>query len=216
MDFLYPHAKILIFAKSPLPGKAKTRLIPALGEKGAALLAEKLIVHTVQTVTEKALCPVELWCTPSMEHRLFRSIEQAYSIACRLQQGEDLGERMKHAITASLTEAQAVIVIGTDCPVMDVEYLQQALDTLTQEQALVISPAEDGGYALLGMRDAVVDIFNNISWGSARVMEQTRDKLMVLQQDWYELPGVWDIDIAEDVQRAQKQGLLEGFDISAD
>ncbi|MCW9023404.1 MAG: TIGR04282 family arsenosugar biosynthesis glycosyltransferase [Gammaproteobacteria bacterium] len=208
MSFLFPQSKILVFAKAPVAGKAKTRLVPELGEAGAAELAEKLIVHTIEKTMSRELCLVELWCSPDAEHGLFKLLAEKYSMPLKVQQGSDLGQRMAYAIKAALIDSESVILIGTDCPAMTSETLQYALAELNEKQEIVITPAEDGGYTLIGMNKPQSEIFDRVKWGSADVMSQTRNNLQQLQLAWYELPTSWDIDTPADLHRAQQQGLL--------
>jgi rSAM/selenodomain-associated transferase 1 len=208
MPFLFPQSKILIFAKAPVAGQAKTRLIPELGETGAAELAKELILHTIIKTMTRELCSVELWCTPDTEHSLFKQLEKKYPLQLKVQQGSDLGQRMANAIKSALSDSNSAILIGTDCPVMTSEYLQHALQELNKQQPIVFTPAEDGGYTLVGMTKPYPEVFKGVNWGSAEVMSQTRDNLKQLQLTWSELPTLWDVDNPADLQRAQKLGLL--------
>ncbi|HDK37815.1 MAG TPA: DUF2064 domain-containing protein, partial [Thiolapillus brandeum] len=110
--------KILVFAKAPIPGQAKTRLIPALGEEGAARLHSKLVLHTLNSLHDIEY-PVELWCTPDITHELFKTCAASFDIGLKRQQGKDLGVRMYEAFQATLTDTPWAILIGTDCPDLD-------------------------------------------------------------------------------------------------
>ena len=201
MDYLFPNSRILIFAKAPVAGLAKTRLIPALSEAGAADLAEKLIHQIVKNISESMLCPVSLYCTPDTNHPVFKKMQQQYAVELHLQTGADLGIRMANALTESCKNAKSVIIIGTDCPVMNKEYLTEAFAILRDDNEIVFGPAEDGGYVLVGMNNMHDKVFQGIDWGTEKVMQQTR---MVMQENnylWTELATLWDVDRPEDLQR---------------
>ena len=116
---------------------------------------------------------------------------------------------MAHAAHDALTRARCVVLLGADCPAVDAEYLNSALLLLTQGESIVVGPAEDGGYVLLGLRDVPPEIFSGVSWGSAQVMEQTRDRLRRAGRHWRELPTSWDVDRPEDLHRLKD--LLPGW-----
>ena len=92
---------IAIFARAPVPGQCKTRLIPRLGAEGAAALQELFIARALETTIAAALGPVELWCAPDNDHAFFRACADKYSVALQDQSGDDLGARMHHAFTQS-------------------------------------------------------------------------------------------------------------------
>jgi len=198
----FPNARILIFAKAPLPGGCKTRLIPALGRDGAAALAERLLCGTIERIGGAGLAPAELWCAPDVEHPLFQRLAIGFDLRLEIQRGDDLGVRMQHATALALERAERVVLIGTDCPDLGPEYLRQALDSLS-EHAVALGPADDGGYVLLGLsRDArrvLPRLFEEVPWGSDRVAEITRQRLEASLLRWTELPSLMDIDRPEDL-----------------
>ena len=203
MLWRYPDARILIFSKAPLPGKAKTRLIPQLGEQGAAELSAALTRHVGQVAVEAQLCPVQLWCQPDCHHVLFHELHQAYGLELKQQRGHDLGERMAYAFVDSLSASQSVVLIGSDCPAITADYLGQALQTLVNGSACVLGPADDGGYVLVGQSDLNTGMFNNVNWGTPDVWQQTCQRLRVAGLSWSELPTLWDVDRSEDIARAR-------------
>src|SRR3989344_6042489 len=107
---------LIIFAKAPIPGETKTRLIPRIGSQGAVELHQHLVLHTLKTATQARLCPIELWCTPSPDHPFFQDCAQKFDVTLHTQQGIDLGQRMAHAIDTVLRYKRYVILIGSDCP----------------------------------------------------------------------------------------------------
>ena len=199
MTYRFPSARILVFARAPEPGRVKTRLLPDLSEAAAAELHQRLTRRTVQMALASQLAPVDLYCTPDTQHSFFREMAEA-GARLQVQTGRDLGERMQQAFAAVLAESDRVLLIGTDCPVMTAHYLQQALEALEQTQ-VVVGPAEDGGYVLLGLRQVVSSLFTGIDWGTERVMAQTREALGRAGIRWRELETLWDIDLYQDLQR---------------
>ncbi len=195
MNWRHPDTLIQIFARAPEPGKVKTRLIPALGERGAAELQLRLLRRTVAMAAASRLAPVQLWCASSVDHPVF--VETG--LPRQRQRGADLGARMAHALAVGLRTAQRVVLIGSDCPVMDVAYLHAAIEALSDREA-VLGPAEDGGYVLIGLRRRA-DLFTGVDWGSERVLAQTRERLAAAGLGWQELATLWDVDRPADLMR---------------
>lgn len=190
---------IAILAKAPIPGLTKTRLIPYLGADGAATLQDWLLRRTVATALDSNLGPVTLWCAPDTAHPAFVDLAVGGRIALRQQREGNLGERMHQALAESPMTG-GTLVIGTDCPALGPAHLQAAAAALAAYQAVVI-PAEDGGYVLIGMRQPSRRVFAGINWGSAKVMTQTRERLLETGWQWSELPSLWDVDREEDFER---------------
>lgn len=178
---------IIVFARAPAPGQAKTRLIPRLGEWRAARLHRWMIERAVATAQSAG--PVELHGT--RRHSFFRRLKVRF----RLQRGRDLGERMHRALVRARGPA---LLIGSDCPALTAQDLRQALRALRAGNEAVLAPAEDGGYALIGVRHAR-DLFAGVDWGSSRVYEQTVKKLE--GRRWRALRTLWDVDRPADLER---------------
>ena len=195
----YPDTRILVFAKAPVPGYAKTRLIPALGELNAARLQRELTARTLDITTRAGLCPVELWCAPECEDEFFTYCRTNYNISLYLQQGEDLGQRMAQALASALSRSLHALIIGTDNLDLTVSYLREAIRTLVGNKDVVIGPAADGGYVLIGANRLVPELFSNIRWSSDQVMDITRRRLEQLAIAWHELGVCHDIDRPEDL-----------------
>lgn len=189
----------LIFAKAPAPGLAKTRLIPALGAKGAADLAAQLLHRTVRAAREAEVGPVELCTTPATEHSLWRGIELPSELIVSEQSDGDLGARMAKACLRILNNAPAVLLMGTDCVEMSPELLKEAAAALQHHDA-VLYPTNDGGYALLGLKHLAPNIFSDIPWSTSRVAALTQARIR--QNDWTLYLGktLQDIDQPEDLQ----------------
>lgn len=194
---------VAILARAPVPGLAKTRLIPALGDEGAARLQSWLIRHTVAKALDAGVGPVSVWCAGDLQHPAFNCYDKRDRIDMRTQPEGDLGWRMLSAIRES-AGPRGVVVIGTDCPALTPAHLRQAAERLQHRDA-VIFPAEDGGYVLIGMRKPILptleQVFEQIDWGSDRVMAQTRERLRMSGCAWDESTTLWDVDRPEDLPR---------------
>ena len=194
----YPDSRLLVFTKAPEAGKVKTRLAATLGTHAAARLYAGMVHDCLEKSVSADLCPVEIWCSPSPEHAFFRRCKERYR--CHLyQQGTgDLGQRMSHAIRSALQHAEHVVLIGADCPALAPADLDEAFNALQQGIDVVLGPAEDGGYYLIGMRDQQPSLFESIPWSTDNVLAVTETRLRQQGLDWHTLPVRRDIDTAED------------------
>ncbi len=195
--------RIAILAKAPLAGFAKTRLIPALGERGAARLQRAFIVRTVHMAQQANLGGgVRLWCTPGAGQRFFRALQRATGVQCSDQPAGDLGQRMVASIAAA---PGPVLLVGTDCPALGMQHLRAAAAALQGGAATgagaVFIPAEDGGYVLVGLRQPQPGLFHGIDWSTERVMAQTRQRAKALGVALCELAPLWDVDTPHDLAR---------------
>lgn len=197
----YPNGRILIFAKAPVPGYAKTRLIPVLGAQGAAELHARLIHRTVAVAVESRLAPVELWICGDTGLDFFESFRTSVDSRIHMQTGADLGARMGHAVGQALQDAAFAVLIGTDCPVLDAAYLERACAALADGRDMVLGPAVDGGYVLIGLGRPEPAIFENVAWGTSAVLAQTREQVRSLGLACTELPVLWDVDEPGDLAR---------------
>lgn len=191
--------RILVFAKAPIPGLVKSRLIPALGAEGAADLHRALTRQTLETAAQ-AGAAVELWCYPDTTHPFFQDCAQRFALTLHVQQGDGLGRRMLHAARHSLDHGAYPILIGTDCPSLTASDLREALAALAQGADAVLGPAADGGYYLLGLKQAARTLFTDMPWGTAQVLAETRQRLQHLAWHWHELPTKRDIDEPDDLR----------------
>lgn len=206
----FPRARIMVFAKAPLTGQVKTRLIPHLGVRGARALHEQLARYCIANAVQAKLCPVQLWCSPDREHPFFADCRSEFKIPLSSQEGQDLGERMAHAFEQILQECSYALVIGTDCPALTSADLREALCALQGGMDAVVGPAKDGGYVLLGLRRLARGLFEDIAWGEVTVLDTTRERMEGLQWRWHELAVRWDVDRPEDVERLMREDLLQG------
>lgn len=204
----YPNGRLVVMAKAPIAGLAKTRLIPALGADGAATLQRYFVERQIVEALSADLSPLELWCAGDYRHSFFLECQQHFGVALRCQQGQDLGDRLQHALESALHDAEFAIVIGCDIPELNAAVLSKACEAMQQGADAVIAPVEDGGYALLGLRHAEPHLFSQIEWGSDKVMAQTRERLERLDWHWHELPELWDLDRPEDLPRLMRLDTL--------
>jgi rSAM/selenodomain-associated transferase 1 len=193
-----------MFAKAPVPGAVKTRLIPAIGKHNATVLHAAMVTHSVALAAQNANHHVQLWCTPDTTHSLFIRLRKNYPLTLHVQKGQDLGQRMQYAFEQTLKEFDAALIVGTDCPTITVELLDQALQALYKDKDAVIAPAVDGGYVLLGLKKVYVELFTRIAWGTDQVFAQTQQRLNRLPLTWQLLDTQWDVDRSEDLQRLAK------------
>lgn len=180
---------IIVFARAPVLGRAKTRLTPRLGEWRAARLHESLTLHALRTA-RLADEVVELHGT--RRHGFFKRL----GVPFRVQRGKDLGERMHYALSRAKRPA---ILIGTDCPILTPADLRRAARWLRGGYDAVLAPAEDGGYALVGLRHPRREFFEGIQWGGPSVYSDTVKRLAGYR--WRALRQVWDLDRPEDLER---------------
>jgi uncharacterized protein len=191
--------RVIVFAKAPVPGSAKTRLIPALGAAGAARFHARLVERALGTACAASLGPVELCCAPNRSHPFFAECAARFGVALTDQGAGDLGERMHRALAAGLP----AVLIGADCPAMTPDYLRQAADALSAGQDVALGPAEDGGYVLIAANRIRPDAFARIGWGGPDVMEEQRARLRAIGWLWTELAPLWDVDRPEDLERTR-------------
>ena len=205
---------LIVFTRYPEVNRTKTRLIPLLGAEGAANLQRQMTEHTISQVAQLSASTIV-----SSEVRFAGGnlqLMQTWLGANLLYtpQGEgDLGERMMRSLNESFDSgAKKVIIIGTDCPDIDSELLQTAFERLN-EFDLVLGPAIDGGYYLIGLRRFAPELFSNIDWGTSQVFQQTIDIAQILKLSSFYLPPLADIDRPEDLkiwEEARKRGKGKG------
>jgi uncharacterized protein len=201
---------VLVFARAARPGAVKTRLIPRLGEEGAAALQVKLVRRTLDTLRAASLKNVQLYCTPGTDDPFFWFCSGHYGVTLHEQAAGDLGERMLVALENALASHATALLVGTDCPALTARHLRLAERALREGDDAVFVPCEDGGYALVGLKHADGKLFEGIAWGGDRVMAETRSRVELLGWRWRELETLWDVDRPEDYDRLVRSGLLDG------
>ena len=209
--FQYPDTLIIIFAREPVQGQVKTRLIPSLGEEKATELYRRLLMGTLTRYSvdnsssahsnqiSTGLAPVSLCLTPESRVEYFQQLSctDSFNISC--QKGNELGARMYNALLEALETYDRAILIGTDCPFFTVRDAAQAIEVLN-EFDMVFAPANDGGYVMVGASRLTRACFTDIDWGTEQVMSQTRERLRNAQLSWFELPQQVDIDTENDLK----------------
>ena len=186
---------LLIFAKNPEAGKVKTRLAATIGTKAALDVYKQLVEHTISVTN----------CLP-VDKMVFYSDfvfgEDAWNTEHYLKQvqnGKDLGERMNNAFDSAFKNGyDRIVIIGTDCPELNAEIIMNAFACLDKYD-VVIGPAEDGGYYLLGLKQLCSEIFENIHWSTSTVFDETTRKCAALQLTYGLLPLLKDNDVENDL-----------------
>ena len=197
--FRYPAARIMLFAREPKLGAVKTRLAAHIGAEAALRLYRAMLRRVVETIEQSALAEFQLWAASDGEHEEFLCLCDFRDI--RLQEGEDIGSRMRHAAAAELAQegVECVLIIGADCPALTADYLEQALEALAAGIDLVLGPARDGGYVLIGLRRSPAELFRAVDWGGSQVLPQTLARARELGLSHQLLEPSWDVDDVDDL-----------------
>lgn len=203
-----PETALVVFARAPEPGRVKTRLVPLLGEKGAARLHARLVERTLKTGTASGIGTIYLYCSPRIRSSFFGKMQNRFGVRLCSQGRGNLGDRMYRAFKRALRGHPSVVLIGSDCPALEPADLRAAVRALRAGADAVLVPAEDGGYPLIGLRRVSRRLFDGVAWGSPQVLAQTRRRLKALRWRWRELRTVWDVDRPEDVLRLTRSRLL--------
>ncbi|MBS0170816.1 MAG: TIGR04282 family arsenosugar biosynthesis glycosyltransferase [Nitrospira sp.] len=197
---------LVIFAKAPIPGLVKTRLSPALTEDEAATLHGSFVLDTLER-TKAAVTKFKLSvdrylaCAPSSTHAFFKIMEARHGVRLMDQEGDDLGMRMRQAFDTLCGRGYGqVCLVGTDVPSLPLTHYRDALESLTRHD-LVLGPAQDGGYYLIGMKSPHPRLFENIPWSTDQVLALTQQKAKADGLHVGLLP-VWnDVDTVNDLHR---------------
>ena len=206
-----------VFAKAPVPGSVKTRLIPPLDAVGAADLHRALVERTLTLATgavSESASRLELWCAPDASHPFFTYCANRFPLTLRTQRGADLGSRMHDALHNALERGDRPVLIGTDCPALDREQIAEAFSRLAPGEAdVVLLPTEDGGYALFGATRVDQTLFDGITWSTGTVFEETAARISALGWTLHRMATGWDVDRPEDLQRLR--ALMTGLPTGA-
>ncbi|MBK5966562.1 hypothetical protein CCR95_21420 [Thiocystis minor] len=194
-----PGGTLILFAHKPVAGQVKTRLIPALGADGAARLYRRLLGIAFRGGAATPCARRQLWCAgaPADGGECAR-LAEAHGFTWHRQPEGDLGVRMTAAFDEALATADRAVLIGSDCPDYDANYLSAAFAALDDRDA-VLGPAADGGYVLIGLRRPAPALFTGIHWSSPEVLAETRAALARIGLDWTELQTLRDLDRPEDL-----------------
>ena len=186
--------RILVFAREPAPGKAKTRLIPALGEEGAARLARLMLGHALMQAAGADIGPVELVGDPHPDVWT----QPVAGVATSAQVGADLGERMGEAAQRTLAAGERPVITGTDCPGLNSARIAEAARALETHDVTTI-PATDGGYVLIGFARFDPSIFAGVKWGGDTVLAATLANIEGLGWSVWQGQPLADVDEPDDL-----------------
>lgn len=206
---LTSHAALVIFAKAPIPGQVKTRLCPPLTHDEAATLHGSFVLDTLErtkSAIAKLKLPIDryLACAPSATHVFFKIMEERHGVNVIDQLGDDLGVRMNQAFELIFSRGyQHAFIIGTDVPTLPLDHFQQAL-ALLETHDLVLGPAVDGGYYLIGLKRMAPELFTGIPWSTDQVLTLTQDNATSLGLKTALLPSWRDVDTLADLHALMK------------
>lgn len=201
--------RIVIFAKAPVAGEVKTRLIPALGAAGAARLAAHMLERTVAQALTAAVGTVELCASPAPDSPAWSGLRLPPCLETRDQGKGDLGDRMARAARRIVDGGEAALLIGTDCPELTADRLRNAARQLAAHDA-VLHRAVDGGYPLLGLRAFDESVFAGIPWSTSAVADLTLERLASLGWRVWVGDTLRDIDTPDDLAQG---GPIPGFQV---
>jgi hypothetical protein len=190
-------SRLVIFAKAPQAGLAKTRLIPALGATGAAELARQMLTHTLAQALATG-AQVELCMSPAAGDLAWRGVALPGTVKLTAQGEGELGERMNRAMNRALTQQAAVLLMGSDCPALSAGHMAEAAAQLKHHDAVLI-PAADGGYVLIGLKAPCPEVFAPMAWSTSVVAAETLQRLAALKKRVWLGPTLHDIDDAADL-----------------
>ncbi len=201
--------RLLVFARAPVPGQAKTRLVPALGTEGAARLHGRLVRRALEAASASQAGSVELWCAPDCGHGFLRECGRDFDCRLQAQPDGDLGQRMRVALESGLP----AVLLGSDAPGLTASTVSAAAAALGGGSDCVLVPALDGGYVLIGLGVPAPRLFEGIGWGGSEVLDQTRRHCAQLGLRLVELPPCPDIDRPEDLVHCPPE-LLRGLTLA--
>ena len=200
---------LMIFAKNPEYGKVKTRLAATTGDAQALFIYEQLLKHTISVTKDLPFDKIIFYSDSVIEKDDWENtIYQK-----KIQQGKSLGSKMKNAFKSSFTGGyEKIVIIGTDCFELDEKHILKAFEQLKKVD-IVIGPAKDGGYYLLGMKKLYGGIFENVDWSTDKVLKQTRGICKQLNLSVFLLRELNDIDDEEDLKNQESLFLTLNKDL---
>ncbi len=191
---------LIVFAKAPVPGKVKTRLIPALNRYQATRIYKQLLDRTIKLAIKSKFDSIYIWVDGNLSNPYFRAIKNRYGIKFYIQSGRCLGDRMFNSFKFVLRNHSYAVLIGCDCPGLTHGDLDAASCYMEQDTDVVLGPANDGGYYLIGLKKNNYRIFENIKWGNHSVIKETLTRIEALQWKYSKLQMHADIDNARDLR----------------
>jgi len=194
--------RLALFARAPVLGAVKSRLAASIGEAAALQAHRTLVEDALARLADRGGWALELWVAGDPEHADVTRWCSRYRVRARAQVGDDLGDRMRSTLADMLVRGTRAVLAGCDCPTIDAGYVASAFAALDRS-GLVLGPAEDGGYGLIGVRGTVPDVFSGVRWGGADVLTATLARAATLDVETTLLDEVWDVDDLKGWKRYQ-------------
>jgi len=191
-------AVVAVFARAPVAGRVKTRLALTVGDDTALQIHRELLDRTLRIAAGVGEVDAELWLDGPEDGIA------THGVPVRAQCEGDLGQRMLAIVTDICRRGRPAIIVGSDCPVLDIGYLQSARDALVQRCDAVLGPVEDGGYVLIGMCRPIPELLLDMTWSTPTVYADTLARASALGLNVVSLRMLWDIDNAADLDRWRK------------
>ena len=192
------HSALILFAKEPLEGQVKTRLNSLLDSKTILSLYHHFLNDSIEKIDSIVEVDRFIGIASDPKTGYFDDVSRSYPVRLFVQEGSNLGERMRQAFQNRFEEGyKRVVIIGADSPTLPTAYIEQALQS---EKDVVIGPSTDGGYYLIGMQGKVTDIFDGVAWGTDRVLSETLSVLKDRRAEAELLPVWYDVDLPEDLR----------------
>jgi rSAM/selenodomain-associated transferase 1 len=201
MTYRYPDAILAVFCKAPIVGDVKTRLMPELSAQQAADVHVLLTRRLLAWLDQAQICPITLWCSPDCSHPFFQACTAEYGVSLKQQKGSDLGARMQDAITSHLTESNPVLLIGCDSPSVTASDVSEMIEKLMSGDDVVVAPAEDGGYVMIGCSGDYPLLFSAMTWSTVTVFDNTCQRANYAGIQLSTIKMQWDVDNFNDWQR---------------
>ncbi|MDH5789874.1 MAG: TIGR04282 family arsenosugar biosynthesis glycosyltransferase [Nitrospinota bacterium] len=189
---------LILFAKDPVAGQVKTRLSSLLDNSTTLNLYHHFLSDSIEKVCSVAEADRFIGIASNSQTGYFEDVSRRRSVQLFVQEGDNLGERMRRAFEERFKEGyERVVIIGADSPTLPTAYIEQALQS---KKEVVIGPSTDGGYYLIGMQGKVTDVFEGVSWGTDQVLSETLDVLKGQRAEAELLPVWYDVDLPEDLR----------------
>lgn len=197
-------AILCIFAKPPVPGKVKTRLIPYVTARQAADMAEAFLEDVASTCSKISQVQTVIATVGDWPAK----VRRPKNLEIWQQEGEDLGQRMASIFLRGLQRAPMVLAIGADVPLISPEILEDGLKKLKQNDAL-IGPSGDGGYYMLGFTRFQPGLLDGLPWSEPRTRQATQERLTAHGYRFTHTDTLFDVDTPEDLERLEQEGCFE-------
>lgn len=197
-------------SRAPVRGRVKTRLIPSLGATRATRVYLQLLRATLAQVAGAANFDIQIWGAPSSGHIEFLRLSHRYGYRRHVQPPGGLGQKMSAIFSQLLRHYRGVVIVGADCPDIDIDLIRQCHSELERHADLFIGATEDGGYALIGLKQVQPALFRAMPWGTDRVFKLTKRRAQQLGLLTSTRQGLWDVDTVADYRRWLRQRRDQG------